>query len=135
MAAMTIYYLRDQNPMWKQTIERMIQRMSQLATDEGDYASFPAGAYEPNVKFGGPGEPADDADRLLSRGGWKRAADSGAGAILSSDRLRAGWQVGREVGGVPEASRCTITTRKAVSLLRYEKNLPRVAQTDEFTRE
>jgi hypothetical protein len=55
MAAMTIYYLRDQNPLWKQTIERMIQRMSELATDGGDCSFFPAGAYEPNLKFGYPG--------------------------------------------------------------------------------
>ena len=55
MAAMTLYYLRDRNPMWKQTIEGMIHRMSQLATDGGDYSFFPAGAYEPNAKFGDPG--------------------------------------------------------------------------------
>ncbi|MGA9055873.1 MAG: hypothetical protein WB763_05110 [Terriglobia bacterium] len=47
MAPMTIYYLGDQNPMWKETIEGMIQRMTQLATDQGDYSFFPAGAYEP----------------------------------------------------------------------------------------
>ena len=40
---MTIYYLRDKNPMWKQTIEQMIQGMSALASDEGDYCFFPAG--------------------------------------------------------------------------------------------
>ena len=51
MAAMTIYYLRDKNPMWKQTIEQMIQGMSALASDQGDYAFFPAGGYEPNRKF------------------------------------------------------------------------------------
>jgi hypothetical protein len=53
IAAMSIYYLRDKNPMWKQTIERMVQGMSALASDEGDYAFFPAGGYEPNRKFSG----------------------------------------------------------------------------------
>jgi hypothetical protein len=51
IGAMTVCYLRDKNPMWKQTIERMIQRMSALVTDQGDYAFFPAGAYEPNEGF------------------------------------------------------------------------------------
>jgi hypothetical protein len=53
MAAMTIYYLRDKNPMWQQTIERMIERMLKLATDEGEYAFFPVGGYEPEARFGG----------------------------------------------------------------------------------
>lgn len=51
MAAMMIYHTRDGNPMWKQTIEQMIQRMSKLISDQGDYAFFPAGGYEPNKKF------------------------------------------------------------------------------------
>jgi hypothetical protein len=53
MAAMIIYYLRDKNPMWKQTIEQMIQSMSVFASaaDEGDYSFFPAGGYEPNGNF------------------------------------------------------------------------------------
>jgi len=55
IAAMTVYYLRDQNPMWTQTIEGMIQRMLQLATNEYDYSFFPAGGYEPNAKLTGPG--------------------------------------------------------------------------------
>ncbi len=53
MAAMTISYLRDRNPMWKQTIEQGIERMLVLASDEGDYTFFPAGGFEPNVTFGG----------------------------------------------------------------------------------
>jgi hypothetical protein len=51
IATMTVYYLRDRNPVWKSTIERMIDRMSEIATLQGDYAFFPAGAYEPNVRF------------------------------------------------------------------------------------
>ena len=50
ISAMTIYYLRDRNPLWKETIERMIQRLSQLAVDKGDYCYFPAGLFEPNAK-------------------------------------------------------------------------------------
>jgi len=55
ISVMTIYYLRDKNPMWKQTIEQMIQGMSALASDQGDYCFFPAGAYELGKKFSGGG--------------------------------------------------------------------------------
>jgi hypothetical protein len=53
MAAMIIYYLHDKNPMWRTTIEQMIQGMTGLASDQGDYCFFPAGGYEPNKKFSG----------------------------------------------------------------------------------
>ncbi len=51
MAAMMIYHTRDGNPMWQQIIEQMIQRMSELISDQGDYAFFPAGGFEPHTKF------------------------------------------------------------------------------------
>jgi hypothetical protein len=50
IGAMTVHYLRDQNPLWKETIGRMIQRLSQLTIDKGDYCYFPAGSFEPNAK-------------------------------------------------------------------------------------
>jgi hypothetical protein len=50
IGAMTIYYLRSKDPVWKETIERMIQRLMQLAVDKGDYCFFPAGIFEPNAK-------------------------------------------------------------------------------------
>jgi len=49
IGAMTVYYLRDRNPLWKQTIENMIERLNQLAVDKGDYAYFPMGVFEPNA--------------------------------------------------------------------------------------
>jgi hypothetical protein len=52
MPAMTIYYLRDQNPMWKAAIEKMIQRLSQLAINRDDYAYYPDGVLEPNGSYG-----------------------------------------------------------------------------------
>jgi hypothetical protein len=51
IATMTVYYLRDKNPMWKMTIEKMIQRLSVLAIDRHDYCYFPAGSFEPNAKI------------------------------------------------------------------------------------
>jgi hypothetical protein len=48
---LAIYYLRDGNPVWKQMIEKMIERFDQLAVKKDDYAFFPAYLYEPNAKF------------------------------------------------------------------------------------
>jgi len=53
IAAMMIYYLHDKNPMWRETIEQMLQGMAALASDQGDYCFIPAGGYEPNKKFAG----------------------------------------------------------------------------------
>ena len=61
MAAMTIYYLRDQNPMWRQTIEQMIQGMSALASDQGDYAFFPSGVTSPIRSSRREGQPVGEA--------------------------------------------------------------------------
>lgn len=55
IAAMIIHYHQDRDPMWKQTIESMIQGMSALASNEGEYAFFPAGCYEPKKRFSGGG--------------------------------------------------------------------------------
>lgn len=50
-----IYYQRDGNPMWKQMIEKIVDRFDQLAIKKGDYAYFPAYLYVPNAKF----DPSD----------------------------------------------------------------------------
>jgi len=52
LSAMTIYHLRDGNPMWKAAAEKMIQRLSQLGIRRGDYAYFPDGVLEPNSSYG-----------------------------------------------------------------------------------
>lgn len=51
IATMTVYYLRDNNPMWKAAIEKMIRRLSHIAVDRGEYAYFPAGSFLPNGKY------------------------------------------------------------------------------------
>ena len=51
IGTMTAYYLLDRNPMWKATIEKMIQRLSALAIDRGEYCYFPNGTVELNSKF------------------------------------------------------------------------------------
>jgi hypothetical protein len=55
IAAMIIHYHQDNNSMWRQTIESMITGMSALVSDEGDYAFFPPGCYEPKKRFSGGG--------------------------------------------------------------------------------
>jgi hypothetical protein len=52
ISAMTVYYLRDGNPMWKETIEKMIQRLAAVAVMQDDYAYMPSGSVEPNANFG-----------------------------------------------------------------------------------
>jgi hypothetical protein len=52
ISAMTIYYSRDENPMWKATIEKMIRRLSQLAIHRDDYAYYPDGMLQPNGTYG-----------------------------------------------------------------------------------
>jgi hypothetical protein len=52
IATMTVYYLRDKDPMWKAAIEKMILRLSEIATDRGDYAYFPAGSFLPGGRYG-----------------------------------------------------------------------------------
>jgi hypothetical protein len=51
IATMTVYYLRDHNSMWKATIEKMIDRLSQLTIEREDYCYFPAGSCEENAKI------------------------------------------------------------------------------------
>ena len=50
--AMTLYYLRDKDPMWKAAIEKMIQRLSQVAISRDDFAYYPDGMLEPNATYG-----------------------------------------------------------------------------------
>jgi Beta-L-arabinofuranosidase, GH127 len=50
--AMTLYCLRDQNPMWKAAIEKMIERLTELAINREDYAFWPDGVLEPNGSYG-----------------------------------------------------------------------------------
>lgn len=50
IGTMTIYYLRDKNPIWKSTIEAMIRRLKDIAIDRGDYCYYAAGSFEPNAR-------------------------------------------------------------------------------------
>jgi hypothetical protein len=50
IGTMTIYYLRDGNPIWTATINKMIERLAALAIDRGDYCYFAPGSFEPNAR-------------------------------------------------------------------------------------
>ena len=52
IGTMTVYYLRDKNPMWKAAAEKMIQRLKELTVDRGEYVYIPRGGLEPHAKFG-----------------------------------------------------------------------------------
>ena len=72
ISTMTVYYLRDGNPMWKETIEKMIQRLAAVAVARDDYAYMPGGSVEPGADFGpGPmpvGLMAEDTSARLIQG-------------------------------------------------------------------
>lgn len=51
LGTMSVYYLRDQNPIWKQTAEGMIQRLSQLVVAKDNYCYLPNGSLEPNASY------------------------------------------------------------------------------------
>lgn len=50
ISTMLIYYLRDRNPVWKTQVERMIDGLSRLVIDRGNYCFLPAAEFEPNAK-------------------------------------------------------------------------------------
>jgi hypothetical protein len=50
IGTMTIYYLRDGNPMWLATINKMIERLAALAIYRDDYCYFAPGSFEPNAR-------------------------------------------------------------------------------------
>jgi len=60
LSTMLVYYLRDGNPMWKEAIERMVDRFLELAVhkegtgtapQEKAYCYFPTMHFEPHAKY------------------------------------------------------------------------------------
>lgn len=50
LGTMTLYYIRDQNPMWRATAEKMVGRLSALAIRREDYVYFASGSFAPYAK-------------------------------------------------------------------------------------
>ena len=50
IGTMTIYYLRDKDMVWTNTIHAMVRRLNELAIHRGDYCYFAAGSFEPGAK-------------------------------------------------------------------------------------
>ena len=71
IGVMTLYFLRDKNPMWKQIIQRMIDRWSELAIYRDDYCYYPVALFVPNSKIDPHLEPptgllaAESGHRLI----------------------------------------------------------------------
>ena len=71
IGVMTLYYLRDRNPMWNQIICRMIDRWSELAIYRDDYCYYPVALFVPNSKIDPHFEPptgmlaAESGHRLI----------------------------------------------------------------------
>ncbi len=74
LGTMSVYYVRDQNAMWKDLMQRLVDRTVALAIDRGDYAYLPVGSYEPNAK------PASDAPQFVPVG--EPAVDNGGGRMI-----------------------------------------------------
>jgi hypothetical protein len=53
MAAMMVYHLRDQDPMWKGMVEKIVDRLWELAIKKGDFCYFPLGSFEPDARVSG----------------------------------------------------------------------------------
>ncbi len=51
ISVMIVYYLRDHNPLWLAIIQKMIDRLAELAIYIDDYAYFPALTFEPHARY------------------------------------------------------------------------------------
>jgi hypothetical protein len=49
IGTMALYWLQDQDPIWKETIEKMIDRMAELVIEKDGYAYMPEGAITPGA--------------------------------------------------------------------------------------
>src|ERR1017187_8904596 len=52
IGTMTVYYLRDGNPVWRQIVDQMIQRLSALAVQRDGFTYLPNWAFERFAKCG-----------------------------------------------------------------------------------
>lgn len=74
LGTMGVYYVRDRNPMWKEAMQRMVDRAAALAINGTDYAFYASGSFEPNAKIG------SDARHFMPSGGG--AVDIGNGRLI-----------------------------------------------------
>ena len=63
MAAMTIYSLRENNPVWDKTIKKMIGRLSELAISKEDYCYYPFRIWVPIKNW-----PSDLGEKIRNIG-------------------------------------------------------------------
>jgi hypothetical protein len=51
MGTLLVYWLRDQNTIWLEAVQKMVDRMAELAIYKDNYAYYPALVYEPNAVY------------------------------------------------------------------------------------
>ena len=74
MKVLTIYHLRDGNPLWLDMQRAMVDRMGELAIAKDDYAYIPAYTFAPGAKY----DPAKATEPKGMKGGhWNARAIRG----------------------------------------------------------
>jgi len=51
LGTLLVYWLRDGNPVWLRAIQRMVDRLIELAVYRDDFAYYPALVYEPGARY------------------------------------------------------------------------------------
>src|SRR5262249_55066063 len=54
LSVISLYYLRDKSPVWRDAGQKMVDGIKRLMIDKGDYCYVPVGVFEPNATL-----PAD----------------------------------------------------------------------------
>ena len=68
ISAMTIYTLRDRNPVWTEIVEKMVLRLSELVIHRDDYCFYPTGLFAPHAELAADLK-ASAADNITDMGG------------------------------------------------------------------
>ena len=50
IGTMTIYYVRDKNPVWTTSIQKMVKRLNDIAIHKDNYCYYAPGSFVPNAK-------------------------------------------------------------------------------------
>jgi len=51
ISTMGIYLQRDGNAVWREVVEKMVQRLAELAIDRGDHCFYPIGFFTPHAEL------------------------------------------------------------------------------------
>ena len=91
IGTLTLYYERDHNPLWKDTAQKMVDRVAELAIEKDDYAYLPDGFLVPNAKV--PPDAPMPTDILSSEFGGRMIQG------LTQFYRATGYQPARDLAG------------------------------------